>query len=311
MFFSSSFERQAGFSQKPVCLFDYTRFETVLVCEMKNAFFPNCAMISEMPSIKTFSQLSLIGFVLPPPEALAEGKTLVIVPTYNEAENIRLVLETIFSLELPDVDVLVVDDNSPDGTADVVKEIATQNPRVYLIEREGKLGLGTAYVRGFKFALEQGYDFIMEMDADLSHDPRLIPLFLSAVKDADLVIGSRYVGSVANVVNWPLSRLFLSIGASLYTRIITGMPIQDPTGGFKLFRRDVLEALDLDNVRSGGYSFQIEMNFKTWRRGFRIKEIPIVFVDRTVGSSKMSKKIIWEAIWMVWSLKLRSLFGKL
>jgi len=268
-------------------------------------------LLSQMTSIKTFSQLSLIGFSLPPVEELAEGKTLVIIPTYNEAENIRLVLETIFSLELPDVDVLVIDDNSPDGTADVVKEIATQNPRVYLIEREGKLGLGTAYVRGFKFALEQGYDFIMEMDADLSHDPRMIPLFLSAIKEADLVIGSRYVGSVANVVNWPLSRLFLSIGASLYTRIITGMPIQDPTGGFKLFRRNVLEALDLDNVRSGGYSFQIEMNFKTWQRGFRIKEIPIVFVDRTVGSSKMSKKIIWEAIWMVWALKLRSFFGKL
>jgi len=283
----------------------------MFVCEVKHVFFPNCAMISEMTSLKTFSQLSLIGFALPPPETLAEGKTLVIVPTYNEAENIRLVLETIFSLELPDVDVLVIDDNSPDGTAEVVKEIAAQNSRVYLIEREGKFGLGTAYVCGFKFALEQGYDFIMEMDADLSHDPRMIPLFLSAIKDADLVIGSRYVGSVANVVNWPLSRLFLSIGASLYTRIITGMPIQDPTGGFKLFRREVLQALDLDKVRSGGYSFQIEMNFKTWRRGFRIKEIPIVFVDRTVGSSKMSKKIIWEAIWMVWSLKLRSLFGKL
>jgi dolichol-phosphate mannosyltransferase len=282
---------------------------------MKNVFFPKSLdeqmLLSEMTSIKTFSQLSLIGFSLPPVEELAEGKTLVIIPTYNEAENIRLVLETVFSLELPDVDVLVIDDNSPDGTADVVKEIATQNPRVYLIEREGKLGLGTAYVRGFKFALEQGYDFIMEMDADLSHDPRMIPLFLSAIKEADLVIGSRYVGSVANVVNWPLSRLFLSIGASLYTRIITGMPIQDPTGGFKLFRRNVLEALDLDNVRSGGYSFQIEMNFKTWQRGFRIKEIPIVFVDRTVGSSKMSKKIIWEAIWMVWALKLRSFFGKL
>jgi dolichol-phosphate mannosyltransferase len=264
-----------------------------------------------MTSIKNFSQISTIGFSLPPIQSLAEGKTLVIIPTYNEAENIRMVLEIIFSMELPDVEVLVVDDNSPDGTALVVKEIAAQNARVHLVEREGKLGLGTAYVRGFKFALTHGYDFIMEMDADLSHDPRMIPLFLSAVKDADLVIGSRYVGAVANVVNWPLSRLFLSVGASLYTRIITGMPIQDPTGGFKLFRRDVLQALNLDNVRSGGYSFQIEMNFKTWHHGFRIKEIPIVFVDRTVGKSKMSRKIIWEAIWMVWTLKLRSLFGKL
>lgn len=264
-----------------------------------------------MTSIKNFSQISTIGFSLPPIQSLAEGKTLVIIPTYNEAENIRMVLEIIFSMELPDVEVLVVDDNSPDGTALVVKEIAAQNARVHLVEREGKLGLGTAYVRGFKFALTHGYDFIMEMDADLSHDPRMIPLFLSAVKDADLVIGSRYVGAVANVVNWPLSRLFLSVGASLYTRIITGMPIQDPTGGFKLFRRDVLQALNLDNVRSGGYSFQIEMNFKTWHHGFRIKEIPIVFVDRTVGKSKMSRKIIWEAIWMVWTLKMRSLFGKL
>ncbi|MDW8436412.1 MAG: polyprenol monophosphomannose synthase [Chloroherpetonaceae bacterium] len=261
--------------------------------------------------VKNFSQLSVIGFALPSNDDLAEGKTLVIIPTYNESENIRIVLELIFGLDLPDLDVLVIDDNSPDGTANVVRELAAQNPRIRLIEREGKLGLGTAYVRGFRFALENGYDFVMEMDADLSHDPRMIPLFLAAIKDADLVIGSRYVGSVANVVNWPLSRLFLSIGASLYTRVITGMPIQDPTAGFKLFRREVLQAIDLDDVRSGGYSFQIEMNFKAWRKGFRVKEIPIVFVDRTVGSSKMSKKIIWEAIWMVWALKLRSLFGKL
>lgn len=261
--------------------------------------------------LKNFSQLSLIGFSLPSVEELAEGKTLVIIPTYNEAENIRLVLDAVFSLELPELDVLVIDDHSPDGTAEVVREIAAHNPRLHLIEREGKLGLGTAYVRGFKFALENGYDFVMEMDADLSHDPRMIPLFLSAIKDADLVIGSRYVGFVANVVNWPLPRLFLSIGASLYTRIITGMPVQDPTAGFKLFRREVLQAVNLDDVRSGGYSFQIEMNFKAWRKGFRIKEIPIVFVDRATGSSKMSRKIIWEAIWMVWSLKLRSLFGKL
>jgi dolichol-phosphate mannosyltransferase len=258
---------------------------------------------------KTLNEINPIS--LPPVQDLPKGRTLVIVPTYNERENITMVINILSSLEIPDMDILVIDDNSPDGTAALVKDMANTNKHIKIIEREGKLGLGTAYVRGFQFALENGYDFVMEMDADLSHDPRMIPHFLSAIKEADLVIGSRYLGEVANVVNWPLSRLFLSKGASLYTRLITGMPVQDPTGGFKCFRREVLAALDLPGIRSGGYSFQIEMNFKVWSKGFRVKEIPIIFVDRTVGKSKMSRKIIIEAVWMVWALKLRSLFGKL
>ncbi|MDW8465342.1 MAG: polyprenol monophosphomannose synthase [Chloroherpetonaceae bacterium] len=256
-------------------------------------------------------QLAGLPLTLPPVQDLAVGRTLVIVPTYNEAENISLLVRRVMGLEVPDLEMLVVDDNSPDGTAEVVRSLQKSYKRLHLIQREGKLGLGTAYVRGFKFALERGYDFIMEMDADLSHDPFMIPHFLVAIKDADLVIGSRYLGDVANVVNWPLSQLILSKGASLYTRIITGMPVQDPTGGFKCFQRCVLESLNLDEIHSGGYSFQIEMNFKAWAKGFRIKEIPIVFTDRTVGKSKMSRKIIFEAIYMVWVLKMRQLFGKL
>jgi dolichol-phosphate mannosyltransferase len=268
-----------------------------------------------MPTLRvtnTTEQAAALPLSLPPVQDLATGRTLVIVPTYNESENISLVIKRIMGLEVPDLDMLVVDDNSPDGTAKVVEDLQkTYKRRLHLIQREGKLGLGTAYVRGFKFAIEHGYDFVMEMDADLSHDPFMIPHFLVAIKDADLVIGSRYLGDVANVVNWPLSRLMLSKGASLYTRLITRMPVQDPTSGFKCFRRKVLESLNLEEIRSGGYSFQIEMNFKTWAKGFRIKEIPIVFTDRTVGRSKMSRKIIYEAIYMVWALKLRQIIGKL
>ncbi|NTV46302.1 MAG: polyprenol monophosphomannose synthase [Chlorobiales bacterium] len=247
---------------------------------------------------------------LPSAQDIALGRTLVIIPTYNESENIRTVIETVIALEIPDLDVLVVDDNSPDGTASVVAEMAVENQRIKLFKREGKLGLGTAYVAGFKYAIEEKYDYVIEMDADLSHDPNMIPFFLSAIRSADLVIGSRYLGKVANVVNWPLRRLMLSKGASLYTRMITGMPVQDPTGGFKCFRRKVLESINLDRIHSGGYSFQIELNFKAWRKGFRLKEIPIVFIDRTVGKSKMSRKIVAEAIWMVWNMKLQSLFRK-
>ena len=237
------------------------------------------------------------------------GKTLVIIPTYNERENIVNVLDTVLGLGIANLDVLVIDDASPDGTAQIVKDYQQKNPRVYLIERPGKMGLGTAYVQGFKFALERDYDYIMEMDADLSHDPHEIPNFLKAAQEADLVIGSRYLTGV-NVINWPLRRLFLSVMASKYTKFITGMPISDCTSGFKLFRRKVLESIPLDQVRSNGYSFQIEMNFKAWKRGFRIKEIPIIFYDRTVGSSKMNKKIMIEAALMVWKLKIASLFGK-
>lgn len=234
---------------------------------------------------------------------------LVIIPTYNERDNIPNLLQEIFNLNIPHLDVLIIDDNSPDGTAGVVKELMQENPRIHLIERPGKMGLGTAYITGFKYALEHGYEYIFEMDADLSHDPKEIPNFLEAIKEADLVVGSRYLTGV-NVINWPLSRLILSMAASLYTRVITGLKLTDCTGGYKCFRRQVLEAIPLDEVRSNGYSFQIEMNFKAWKRGFRIKEIPIIFTDRTEGQSKMSRKIIVEAIFMVWKLKLRSLLGR-
>ncbi len=239
----------------------------------------------------------------------SEGKTLVIIPTYNERENITNVLDAIMELGIENLDVLIIDDNSPDGTAQIVKAYQEKHPNVYLIERPGKMGLGTAYVQGFKFALERDYEYIMEMDADLSHDPQEIPNFLKAAQEADLVIGSRYLTGV-NVINWPLRRLFLSVMASKYTKLITGMPIRDCTSGFKLFRRKVLESIPLDRIRSNGYSFQIEMNFKAWKRGFKIKEIPIIFYDRTVGSSKMNKKIMIEAALMVWKLKIASLFGK-
>lgn len=236
-------------------------------------------------------------------------KPLVIIPTYNERDNIKTVLNIVFGLNIPGLCVLIVDDNSPDQTAEIIKDLQKTNDKLFLIEREGKLGLGTAYIAGFRFALENGFDYIFEMDADLSHDPREIPNFLRIIEDADLVIGSRYLKGV-NVINWPLSRLILSVFASQYTRIITGMPISDCTAGFKCFRREVLEAIPFEDVRSNGYSFQIEMNFKAWKRGFRILELPIVFTDRTVGKSKMSRKIMYEAAYMVWKLKIMSFFSK-
>ncbi len=237
------------------------------------------------------------------------SKSLVIIPTYNESENIIKVLDEIFELNIENLSVLVVDDNSPDGTAEMVRDFQKNNSNLYLIQRSGKLGLGTAYITGFKYALENSYDYIFEMDADSSHDPGEIPNMLEEIKNADLVIGSRYTKGV-NVINWPLRRLFLSVMASKYTRIITGLPIDDCTGGYKCFRRKVLEAIPLDEVKSNGYSFQIEINFKAWKRNFRIKEIPIIFYDRTVGKSKMNRKIMIEAAFMVWKLKFLSLFGK-
>lgn len=236
-------------------------------------------------------------------------KTLVIVPTYNERENIGKVLDIVFELDVEGIHVLVVDDNSPDGTAAIIKDRMANNDRLDLLERSGKLGLGTAYLAGFDYALARDFDYVIEMDADLSHNPKEIPNFLEMIQDADLVIGSRYVHGV-NVINWPLARLALSVFASKYARIITGLPITDCTSGFKCFRREVLQAIPLDRVKSNGYSFQIEMHFKTWKRGFRIKELPIIFVDRTVGQSKMSRKIMFEAAWMVWKLKIFSLFGR-
>lgn len=238
-----------------------------------------------------------------------QNKVLVIIPTYNEKNNILKVLESVLGLNISQLDILVIDDNSPDGTAELVEKAMTQHPNIHLIKRVGKLGLGTAYVTGFRYALNKSYDYIIEMDADLSHDPKEIPNFLKAMDEADLVIGSRYLTGV-NVINWPLMRLFISVMASKYTRMITGMPFRDCTSGFKCFRRRVLEKIPMDKISSSGYSFQIEMNFKAWKRGFRIKEIPIIFYDRTHGSSKMSKRIILEAMVVVWKLKFLSLFGK-
>jgi dolichol-phosphate mannosyltransferase len=236
-------------------------------------------------------------------------KVLVIIPTYNEIENIEKMIRQISAFDRP-IDILVVDDNSPDGTGHHVKNLMKDFKNLHLLEREGKLGLGTAYVTGFKYALKNNYDYIFEMDADFSHDPKEIPNFLKAIENQDLVIGSRYITGI-NVVNWPLRRLFLSYFANRYTSIVTGLPLRDATGGYKCFRRIVLETINLDNIRSGGYSFQIEVNLKAWKKGFRIKEIPIIFIDRAVGKSKMSKAIIREAVWMVWKLKIRSMLGRL
>jgi len=236
-------------------------------------------------------------------------KILVVIPTYNERENVAKLLEPVLGADSR-IEVLIVDDNSPDGTGELADRIASSNPRVHVLHRESKLGLGSAYRDGFRYALEHGYELIFEMDADFSHDPGYLPDFLEAVKDNDMVIGSRYVSGV-NVVNWPMRRLLLSYGASFYTRVITGMPIRDPTGGFKCFRRRVLESLDLDRIASDGYSFQIEVNFKVWHKKFRIKEIPIIFVDRHSGTSKMSKRIVFEAVWMVWWLKIQSILGRI
>ncbi len=233
----------------------------------------------------------------------------MIVPTYNERENIRRLIDQVLAQDAR-LDMLVVDDNSPDGTGAIVDEIASANPRVHALHRERKLGLGTAYLAGFRWALAREYAYVFEMDADFSHDPVHLPQFLSAVEQADLVLGSRYRFGKVTVVNWPMTRLILSYGANVYARVVTGLPLFDATGGFKCFRRQVLEAIDLDRVRSNGYAFQIEMSFRAWKRGFRIAEIPIVFVDRTEGESKMSGRIVREAVWMVWRLRWWALTGR-
>lgn len=239
-------------------------------------------------------------------------KTLVVTPTFNEAENIGHVISQVLGLPAS-FHLLVVDDASPDGTGDLVERLAaSHSDRIHLLRRPGKLGLGTAYIAGFRFALEHGYDMVCEMDADLSHNPGDLPRLTHPIEkgEADVVIGSRYVDGV-RIMNWPLSRLILSYSAGIYTRAITRMKIQDVTAGFKCFRRNVLEAIDLERVNSNGYSFQIEMNYIAWKKGFRIKEIPIVFTERTEGNSKMSKAIVREATWKVWELRLRSLFGRI
>ena len=234
-------------------------------------------------------------------------KTLIISPTYNEIKNIKSLVKQVFDLD-PGYHLLIVDDNSPDGTALKVKELQSTYPNLHLEERPGKAGLGTAYLFGFKWALENNYDHIVQMDADLSHDPNDVPRLVSRLNDHDLVIGSRYVNGVS-VVNWPIRRLILSYGANMYSRFITGMPINDGTGGFKAWRGTLLNDIELKKVRSQGYSFQIEMNFRSWRLGARIKEEPIIFVDRTIGESKMSKSIMYEAVWMVWRLRIWKIFG--
>jgi dolichol-phosphate mannosyltransferase len=236
-------------------------------------------------------------------------KILIIIPTYNEKENIENLIKVVLK-QHEAIEILVLDDNSPDGTGAIVERLMQDEPRIHIIKRPGKMGLGSAYVTGFKYALKQDYDFIMEMDADFSHNPNDIPKLIEAAQDNDLVIGSRYCNGI-NIINWPIERLLISYFASKYVRIITGMPVKDPTGGFKCFKRKVLEKIDLDNIHSEGYSFQIEMNYKAWMKGFKLKEVSIVFTERVNGCSKMSRKIVYEAAWMVWRLKLMALLKAL
>lgn len=238
------------------------------------------------------------------------SRALVIVPTFNERDNLPRLVPAILRQD-PRIEILIVDDASPDGTGAVADEIAAGEPRLHVLHRAGKLGLGTAYITGFRWGLERGYDLMLEMDADFSHDPAHLPLFLSAAERYDLVLGSRYLEGRVTVVNWPIGRLLLSYFANVYARFATGLPIADATGGFKCFRREVLAAIRLDQVESNGYAFQIEMSLRAWRRGFSLGEIPITFVDRDLGESKMSRQIIWEAVWRVWRLRALTLFGRL
>ena len=239
-------------------------------------------------------------------------KAVVVIPTYNEARNIASVIERVLELD-PRVDVTVVDDASPDETSEIVRQFVDRNPdRVHLIERAGKLGLGPAYLDGFRYALSAGYDAICEMDADRSHNPDDLNSLIDVIRtnEADVAIGSRYIDGV-RVINWPLARLVLSYGAGIYSRLITRMPLRDATSGFKCFHRRVLDAVDFDKVKSNGYSFQIEMSYRAWRLGFRLKEIPIVFTERSEGQSKMSRAIVREAAFKVWELRLRALIRRL
>jgi dolichol-phosphate mannosyltransferase len=236
-------------------------------------------------------------------------RALVIVPTYNERANIERLITAVLHQD-PRLDMLIVDDNSPDGTGGIVEGMASRDPRIHILHRPGKMGLGTAYVAGFRWALEHDYAYLFEMDADFSHDPAHLSEFLTAIQHADLVVGSRYNRGRVTVVNWPMSRLILSYAANIYARRVTGLPLDDATGGFKCYRRAVLEAIDLGSVRSNGYAFQIEMSFRIWKHGFRIAQIPITFVDRSEGVSKMSRRIVREAVWMVWRLRWWSMTGR-
>lgn len=239
-------------------------------------------------------------------------KALVIIPTYNESGNIRRIIKRLLKLQ-EEVDILVVDDGSPDGTADVVRKAQADFPeRIHLLEREGKQGLGTAYVMGFKFGVENNYEYLCEMDADFSHSPEDVPKLIDAVRngESDLAIGSRYCDGIS-IINWPLSRLILSYAANIYARTITGLPVFDTTAGFKCIHRRVIENIALDRIRSNGYAFQIELHFRAWKAGFKLKEVSIIFREREEGVSKMSKKIVREAMWRVWAIKMRSIFGLL
>lgn len=237
-------------------------------------------------------------------------KALVIIPTYNESENIVKIINEILALKVDGhtLEILIIDDNSADGTSSLVKALSL--PQVNVIDRERKMGLGTAYIRGFKYAIEKNYDYVFEMDADFSHDPKALPDFIEKMNGYDLVIGSRYIEGIA-VVNWPMSRLMISIGAGYYTRLITFLPVRDVTAGFMCYKVSALKQINLDSVKSNGYSFQIEMKFRMWKKGFKITEIPIVFIDRRAGVSKMSRKIMYEAAFMVWKLKFMSITNKL
>jgi dolichol-phosphate mannosyltransferase len=236
-------------------------------------------------------------------------KVVVVIPTYNEKDNVPRLSQAVLA-QHPDIEILFVDDNSPDGTGKIIDDLTSLNPRIHGIHRAGKLGLGSAYREGFRVALAMGADYVLEMDADFSHDPTALPEFLKAAQESDLVVGSRYLNGVS-VVNWPIRRLILSYCASVYTRWVTGLHLCDCTSGFKCFRRSALESIDLKCVRSDGYSFQIEMNYRCMEKGLRIVEIPIIFIDRHAGSSKMSRKIVREAVVMVWKLRFQTMFSRL
>ena len=244
------------------------------------------------------------------PAFAASDRFLVVMPTYNELDNLPRIVPLVLD-EDPRIEILVVDDNSPDGTGELAAELASQEPRVHLLRRSAKDGLGRAYLAGFRWALERSYRLVFEMDADLSHHPDNLPAFIDAARGADVVIGSRYVGGRVNVVNWPMSRLLVSYFGSFYARAITRLPVRDATGGFNCFRREVLEALDLGRIQANGYAFQIELKFRAFRRGFRLREVPIVFIERETGESKMSKRIVREAVWRVWWLRVQDLAGRL
>jgi len=241
---------------------------------------------------------------------VSDERMVVIIPTYNERENLPRKVPLVLEQD-PRIDVLVVDDNSPDGTGRLADEMSDTNPRIHVLHRSEKGGLGAAYLAGFRWGLDRGYDLLFEMDADISHPPDALPRLIEAARDHDVVIGSRYVDGRVNVLNWPLTRLFVSVFGSWYARTITRMPVQDATGGYNGWRRQVFEAVDLEAVRSNGYAFQIELKFRAWANGFSLVEVPILFTERDTGESKMSKAIVREAVWRVWWLKLMQLFGRI